>query len=112
MNRGNLVVITLALLLVGAAGATSKELDKGATDNPVGRKVYESVCSVCHAKGLKNAPAINDKQAWKARVSAGIAKLEMVALHGSGAMPAKGGKAQLTDAEVKAAVTYMVEISR
>lgn len=102
----------LALLLVSAGVGMAAEPDKGATDNPVGRKVYETVCSVCHAKGLNQAPALEDKVAWKARVKAGMSKLEQVALHGSGAMPAKGGKAQLSDAEVKAAVDYMVGKSR
>ena len=112
MERSRVLTTVLALLLVSAGYAMAAEPAKGATDNPVGRKVYESVCSVCHAKGLNQAPALDDKAAWQKRVAAGMAKLEQVALHGSGAMPAKGGKTELSDAEVKAAVAYMVGASR
>lgn len=112
MKPSSVIMMIAAALLLIAGDAMAATPGKGKGENTVGRKVYEAVCSVCHAKGLYNAPLLDDKQAWKARIAKGMATLEKSALVGSGMMPPKGGKAQLTDEEVKAAVAYMVEMNR
>jgi cytochrome c5 len=43
------------------------------------------------------------------RIAAGMDALYASALNGKNTMPAKGGNPALSDAEVKAAVDYMVE---
>lgn len=73
-----------------------------------GEAVYKKACMNCHAQGLAGAPAFGDKAAWAPRIKAGKPALYESALKGKGAMPAKGGQAALPDAEVKAAVDYMV----
>jgi cytochrome c5 len=73
-----------------------------------GDKVYQSSCAMCHAGGLAGAPKLGDKAAWQPRVAQGVPTLYAHALNGIRAMPARGGNASLSDAEVKAAVDYLV----
>jgi len=77
-----------------------------------GEATYKAVCSVCHSAGVAGAPKIGDKAAWAPRMKAGAAALYASALKGKGAMPAKGGNASLSDADVKAAVDYMVAAAK
>lgn len=69
-------------------------------------------CMACHATGAAGAPKTGDKAAWKARIAAGMDTMVKNAINGKGAMPAKGGRANLTDAQVKAIVEYMVAESK
>lgn len=73
-----------------------------------GKSVYDAGCVACHAGGLANAPKLGDKGLWTPRIQTGIDNLYASALKGKGAMPPKGGNASLSDAEVKAAVDFMV----
>jgi len=78
----------------------------------VGEDTYKKTCMACHASGVMNAPKFGDKAAWGPRIAQGKATLYKHALTGftgkGGMMPAKGGNASLSDADVKAAVDYMV----
>lgn len=74
-----------------------------------GKAVFDKVCSVCHATGVAGAPKFGDKAAWAPRIKTGMDTLYQAALHGKGAMPPKGGHTELADADVKAAVDYMVD---
>jgi cytochrome c5 len=73
-------------------------------------------CSVCHGAGIAGAPKVGDKAAWSARIAQGTSTLDKHALEGyqggAGVMPAKGGRADLSDDSVKAAVAHMVAQSR
>ena len=73
-----------------------------------GATVYNAVCMVCHAGGVAGAPKTGDKAAWAPRIAAGNATMLKNATNGKGAMPARGGAADLSDAELKAAVDYLV----
>ncbi len=73
-----------------------------------GATVYTAVCMVCHAGGVAGAPKTGDKAAWAPRIAAGNATMLKNATNGKGAMPARGGASDLTDAELKAAVEYLV----
>jgi cytochrome c5 len=73
-----------------------------------GKKVYESTCIICHGAGVANAPKFGDKKAWAMHLMHGTEHLYENALKGLGAMPPKGGNLTLSEAEVKAAVDYMV----
>jgi cytochrome c5 len=70
--------------------------------------LYTQVCSVCHAAGVAGAPKLGDKAAWSARLAVGVDGLTASAIKGKNAMPAKGGAATASDAEIKAVVAYMV----
>jgi cytochrome c5 len=77
-----------------------------------GKAVYDETCHVCHATGLAGSPKFGDKVAWAPRIATGTDKLYNAALHGLNAMPPKGGNTSLTDAQVKAAVDYMVAAAK
>jgi len=70
--------------------------------------LYTQACAVCHAAGVANAPKLGDKAAWAPRLAAGVDGLTASAIKGKGAMPPKGGAMAASDADIKAAVAYMV----
>lgn len=92
-----------APVAVAAAGG-----DAGKAAAPDGKAIYDASCQACHAAGVAGAPKLSDKAAWAARLGAGAAALTASAIKGKGAMPPKGGNLSLADADVKAAVDYMV----
>lgn len=77
-----------------------------------GQETYKQACAACHATGVAGSPKAGDKAAWKDRIAQGKDTLYEHAIKGykgkSGFMPAKGGRADLSDDAVKAAVDYMV----
>ena len=77
-----------------------------------GKAIYEKSCGVCHATGVAGAPKLGDKTVWKKHVAAGLDHMTEIAIKGEGAMPPRGGNPKLSDAEVRAAVAYMMENSR
>lgn len=81
-----------------------------------GKAIYSQSCGVCHGTGVAGAPKFGDKAAWAPRIAQGSATLHDHALTGyvgkAGMMPAKGGNTALADADVKAAVDYMVSQAR
>jgi|TARA_B110000977_G_scaffold72155_1_gene97743 cytochrome c5 len=74
-----------------------------------GEEVYQQVCAACHNAGVMNAPKPGDKAAWDQRLAKGIDVVYANAIGGIGGMPAKGGRADLSDAAVKAAVDYLTK---
>ena len=74
-----------------------------------GKTVYGQTCAACHASGLAGAPKVGDKAAWAPRTGAGQGGLVASVVKGKGAMPPKAGNASLTEAEIGAAVDYMLE---
>ena len=91
-----------------AAPAAAPSAASAAVGPADGKKTYEATCIVCHGAGIAGAPKFGDKAAWAPRIKTGTDALMNAALHGKGAMPPKGGNTTLSDADVKAAVTYMV----
>ena len=81
-----------------------------------GEQTFKATCAVCHVAGVAGAPKVGDKAAWKDRIAQGKDTLYEHALKGFqgkvGFMPAKGGNAALPDADVKAAVDYMVSAAK
>jgi cytochrome c5 len=77
-----------------------------------GQAVYNMACMACHMTGAAGAPKLGDKVAWGPRIATGRAALINSAINGKGAMPPKGGQMQLTEAEISAAVDYMVGASQ
>jgi cytochrome c5 len=72
-----------------------------------GEETYKAVCSSCHATGLNKAPMVGDKKQWGKLIKEGQAHITSDGYHGVRAMPAKGGKPDLTVPEFSAAVVYM-----
>lgn len=81
-----------------------------------GEKVYNSACMACHMLGVAGAPKFADAEAWAPRVAKGIDTLYANSINGfqgeAGIMPPKGGRLDLSDDEVKAAVDYMVKAAQ
>ena len=81
-----------------------------------GPQVYNTACLACHGAGVAGAPILGDVGAWTARIAQGDAVLYENAIKGfqgeTGIMIAKGGRADLSDDQVRAAVDYMVAESR
>lgn len=81
-----------------------------------GQQVYQATCLVCHGAGIAGAPKLGDKGQWAKHIAKGLDTLYTSAVNGiqgsAGVMPAKGGNPALSDAEVKAAVDYMVARSK
>lgn len=72
-----------------------------------GATLYESNCKVCHDAGLLNAPKYGDKMAWSTRLTKDRETLYMHSAKGFNKMPAQAVNG-VTDAQVKAAVDYML----
>jgi cytochrome c5 len=81
-----------------------------------GQQVYQASCVACHDAGIAGAPKLGDKGQWAKRIAKGPDTLYASAVNGiqgsAGVMPAKGGNPALSNAEVKAAVDYMVARSK
>ncbi len=81
----------------------------GAPKFSSGKEVFDAVCQACHATGAAGAPKYGDKAAWAKYLEKGIEDMYKFALSGKGAMPPRGGRADLTDENVKSAVDYMAD---
>lgn len=75
-----------------------------------GVTVFNTVCGACHNTGAAGAPKAGDKAAWGPRIAQGKEALYKSVLGGKGNMPAKGGAADLSDAEVKGAVDHILSL--
>lgn len=98
------IIVAIALSVVGMNSAFADA-----------KANYQAACFACHGTGYVAAPQLGDKAAWKARIAQGNATLYKNAIKGftgkTGMMPAKGGS-QLSDADVKKVVDYMVANSK
>jgi cytochrome c5 len=73
-----------------------------------GEKLVQTHCVNCHGDGKDGAPRVDDFNAWKPRLQIGMEGLVKSAISGHKAMPARSGMAQLSDTDLRNAVTYMV----
>jgi len=90
----------------GRAADPSKPYASPSTVNP--EQLVASHCVNCHGTGTSGAPRLNNFADWKPRLSKGIQGLVDNAIKGHNAMPARAGMAQLSDADLRNAATYMV----
>ena len=90
------------------AAAPAEQPAAPAADLAKGKAVYGAACFVCHTTGAAGAPKLGDKALWAPRIAQGMETLQMNALRGKGAMPPKGGRMDIPDADVLAAVAYML----
>ena len=81
-----------------------------------GPQVYNQACLACHGAGIGGAPRVGEAADWTDRIAQGAEILNQHALEGytgpAGYMPPKGGRVDLSDEEIIAAVDYMVEESQ
>ncbi len=81
-----------------------------------GKETYDAMCFVCHTSGAAGAPKLGDVANWAPRLAKGIDVLHGSAINGfmgtGGMMPPKGGRPDISDEDVKAAVDYMVSTAK
>lgn len=73
-----------------------------------GEKLVAERCLTCHATGESGAPRMDDFSAWRPRLDKGLESLVSSSISGHNAMPARAGMGNLSDADLRNAVTYMV----
>jgi cytochrome c5 len=73
-----------------------------------GEQIVQAQCVKCHQNGEGGAPKIGDRAAWIPRATQGLDAVVRSAIKGHGGMPARGGMADLTDAEMRKAIIYML----
>jgi cytochrome c5 len=117
-------VARAVVYMANQAGAKFKEpaAPKGAAKSQVqaaapagkadGKAVYDKVCFACHAQSVAGSPKLADKAAWAPRIQQGRDALVQSVVKGKGAMPPKAGNPALTEAEIRAAVDFMVSQSK
>lgn len=94
-----LAMVAVALAAAFATGAAERS----------GSEVVKLQCARCHDAGTANAPKPGDKAAWAPRLNRGVEVLMASAIRGHGGMPPRGGKADLTDSEIRSAILYLFD---
>lgn len=106
---------TTAAAAAAAPAAAPAPAPAAVASADAGKNTYNAACVACHGAGIAGAPKFGDKAAWAARIKQGDAVLHEHAIKGfqgkAGMMPPKGGSTA-SDADVKAAVDYMVAAAK
>jgi len=81
-----------------------------------GAAVFNAACANCHTGGFggffSRAPTVGKKSDWEVLIPKGVDGLTATTLAGVGRMAPRGGCASCSDAEIRAAVAYMLENSK
>lgn len=88
-----------------AANATGDATEHAAAD---GEAVYAGLCKACHEAGVAEAPIAKSEQMAARLDEKGLDTLVSNAVNGLNAMPPRGGNPALTDAQIRAAVEFML----
>jgi cytochrome c5 len=102
--------------MANLAGATFKAPAAPATQKTAaaadGKVVYDKVCVACHQVSVAGSPRLGDKAAWAPRIKTGTDALVQSVIKGKNAMPPRAGNPSLSEAEIRAAVDFMVSQSK
>jgi cytochrome c5 len=105
-GQDNAALAVVPSTVTGRAGTTLAVPASGA-------EVYTQVCVACHGQGIGGAPRADDTSAWNARIAKGKSTLYQHAIEGfkgeAGLMPPKGGRMDIPDELIQAAVDHMIE---
>lgn len=97
----------VAYMVSGGKAADTKKA-YSAPRSRSGEQIVQARCQECHATGKNSSPKLGDVDAWTPRLKDGVDRLVSSAINGHNSMPARGGMANLSDAEMRSAVEYMV----
>jgi cytochrome c5 len=93
------------------AAAAPAPAAAGGSNANAGEALFKQTCIACHGTGVAGAPKFGDKAAWAPRIKQGIDTLVHNAITGKNAMPPRGGSSA-SDADMRAAVQYMVNAAK
>jgi len=74
-----------------------------------GAAVYDGLCKTCHAAAVAGAPIPGSELMAAREAERGLDGMVQNALNGLNAMPPRGGNPSLTDAQIQAAVEFMLQ---
>jgi len=113
MSLTNLEIERAITYMVNASGGQWAEPINRAhpPETRSGEFIVQTQCAKCHAEGVGGAPRIGDSAEWIRRAKLGFDTLVRSAINGHGGMPPRGGEANLTDQEMRLAITYMFQHS-
>jgi cytochrome c5 len=79
-----------------------------------GEGTYNMACMACHASGAGGAPIVGNIDIWAPRIAKGAAALHASGVNGVAgtSMMAKGGRSDISDEAIIAAVDYMITNSQ
>lgn len=83
-------------------------------DPKAGEKIFKEFCASCHAEKPwieVHAPRIGDKKIWAVKRQMGMDTLLNLTLRGIGAMPARGGCFECSDAQIRETIQYILSQS-
>lgn len=98
MRMSHIAIVLAAALPMLAASQPAER---------TGEQIVKQQCAGCHEKGVNGAPRIDDRAAWAPRMKQGLDAMVRSAINGHGKMPARGGLVNVTDTELRSAITYM-----
>lgn len=101
MNAQLIKAMAAACAALAASGVYGQAAERS------GEQIVKGQCMKCHAAGTSGAPKIDDRAAWSQRMKNGLDATVRSAMKGHGAMPARGGLANLSDTELRSAILYM-----
>ena len=101
MSISSIIFLSFLLIACDSTDSQKASLQPTAKAADPGQAIVKKNCKVCHAQGINGAPIIGNKKMWGPRLGKGEAALTENAINGYGLMPAKGGKTQLSDHEIK-----------
>lgn len=107
-NLTDLEMSRAVAYMVSAGKAADPKKAYASPTRITGEKLVGERCSVCHESGKDGAPRMDDFAAWKPRLSKGVENLVQSAIKGHKAMPSRAGMANLSDSDLRNAVTYLV----
>jgi c(7)-type cytochrome triheme protein len=91
-------------MLLAALGS-----DASAQAAAAAKAIYEASCAGCHGPGILGAPKFGDAAQWAPRAKGGIDALVKSAVAGTAkGMPPKGGRADLSEAQLRGVIEYMM----
>lgn len=97
----------IAYMLSGGTAADPKT-PYSSPQRWTGEQIVNARCGECHATGKGGAPHIGNLTEWSPRLKSGVENLVKSSIRGHNAMPARGGLDNLSDADMRAAISYMV----
>lgn len=75
-----------------------------------GEQIVTQACALCHGTGMMSAPRLGNADDWAPRLEKGVDAIYSNAINGLNMMPARGGRPDLSDDDVKSAVDHMLSL--